>query len=259
MRSQDLTFLRSGITRLRGKGGARADTLWDLLNGYVNKAGMAQIRPGTVVDTALPAGTVGLVAHQDKQHVFAAEPVTMTDPDYVCDILRHPTDPTVTLVSVPFAQSFMQVLYVIGVFSDGSVYHYWLREFDAWVAEEAYDANELVQPSTPNGYLYRAERISAPGTVWAPNVARAVNDVVEPTVYNGFEYHVVAVFGPDPRSGETEPAWPTVEDAQITETSDVEIDDQTPQRPGLPDDNDGGGGVGTEPYYVYGNRNGSRV
>jgi hypothetical protein len=254
MRAQALSFLSAGITRLRNKGGARGDVLFDLLNGYVNKAGEAQQRPGTVIDTVLPAGTMGLVAHQDMQHVFAPAPVVMTDPDYVCNILRHPTDPEALLVAVPFATSFMQVLYVVADFDDGSTFHYWLREFDAWVADSAYSANGLVQPTTENGYLYRAERISTPGTVWAPDVSRAVADVVEPTVYNGFEYEVVAVFGPDPKSGATEPTWPTIEDAQVTEITDVEIDETPPDRPGLPPPDDGGGGRGTEPYYVFGSR-----
>lgn len=250
MRSAPLTFLKAGISRLRQKGAARADSLWDLVNGYVNKSGMAQIRPGSVIDTDTLAGTVGLVAHQDKLHVFAASPVAMTDPAYECDVLRHPTNPNAALVAVPFAQSFMQVLYVVAEFDDDSIYHYWLREFDAWIADHAYEANGMTQPTTENGYLYRAERIDAPGTVWAPNVARAVNDVVEPTIYNGFKYEVIAVYGPSPKSGATEPTWPTVEDGQVIETSDVEITPTTPPRPGGPGAGYGGGGIGTDPYYV---------
>jgi hypothetical protein len=39
MRPVPVTTLRGGINRLRTKGGARADELYDLLNGYVDQAG----------------------------------------------------------------------------------------------------------------------------------------------------------------------------------------------------------------------------
>ena len=55
-----INALTAGINRLRTKGGASNDGLYDLLNGYVTLAGTIVSRPGTVEDATLPAGTVGL-------------------------------------------------------------------------------------------------------------------------------------------------------------------------------------------------------
>jgi hypothetical protein len=223
--------------------------LYDLIDGYINAQGAPEIRPGTVIDHVVPAGTVGLVAHQDKLHVFSHEPVVMTDPEYVCDVLRHPTDGNLAIAAIPFAESFMQVLYVVARFENGDVYHYWLRRFDAWEANTTYSHDQLVEATDDTGYLYRASRLTAATEpVWAPRTERAVDDVVAPTVYTGFTYRVIAVFGPSPRSGTVEPAWPVVEDGQVIETSDIPMPINDVPTPGVPPRDDGGGGLGTDIY-----------
>lgn len=214
-----LSTRNAGMTRLRSKGNADPATLYDLLNAYITLSGTIKPRPGTVVDTNLPAGTVGLVSHKCKLYVFSNVPVTMTDPDYVNAILRHPTDPTIALVQIHFASPFMGFLYVAAEFDDGNVWHYWLEELDQWSANTDYKIGDRVFPTTENGYAYQAERSSNPNQAWAPYVAHVVDDVIEPTVYNGFKYTVVAVTGDNPTTGGTEPDWPAQSGAQLIEYS----------------------------------------
>ena len=63
MRAIPLTTIKSGINRLRTKGGARADTLYDLLNGYVTEAGtvflMGMVRRQEAADATEVARTTG--------------------------------------------------------------------------------------------------------------------------------------------------------------------------------------------------------
>jgi hypothetical protein len=205
------------MTRLRRKGEAKRDTLYDLLNGYVTQSGTIVPRPGTVLDTALPAGTKGIVAHKSKLYVFGDGDVTMTDTRYRYIRLRHPDDPTATLEQIHFAQSFMGNIYVVASYSDTSSWHFWVEELDEWEADTTYKEGDRVYPTTPNGFMYKATRKDSAGVKWAAGVERSVNDVVEPTVANGFEYTVVSVSGSRPASGSTEPTWPTEVGAQVVE------------------------------------------
>lgn len=218
-RIQPLSTGNAGMTRLRTKGNAGAATLYDLLNGYITLAGTIKPRPGSVVDTTLPADTKGLTAHKCKLYVFSSTPVVMTDPDYVNAVVRHPSDPTVLLLQIHFASPFMGFLYVAAEFEDGQIWHYWLEELDPWSSGTAYLIGDRVFPSTENGFAYEATRPGSAGPAWAASVPRAVNDVIEPTVYNGYEYTVVSVTGDNPASGELEPDWPAEAGAQVIEFS----------------------------------------
>jgi hypothetical protein len=62
------------MTRLRSKGGASPETLYDLLNGYITLAGTIRPRPGTQTDITLPEDTKGMVAHNCRIYVFKHEP-----------------------------------------------------------------------------------------------------------------------------------------------------------------------------------------
>ncbi|WP_256202355.1 hypothetical protein [Stenotrophomonas pictorum] len=59
MRQIAMSAVKAGITRLRDKGGASSDSLYDLLNGYVTAARTIKCRPGTRIDAELPEGTKG--------------------------------------------------------------------------------------------------------------------------------------------------------------------------------------------------------
>lgn len=218
MRVVPLSTANSGMTRLRNKGGARADTLYDALNCYITLAGTIRPRPGTVKEIDLPADTKGLVAHKCKLYVFKHEPDTTSDPSkYVVAALRHPTDTSIKLAQIHFAAAFMGFLYVAAEFEDNNVWHYWLEELDAWSANTDYKVGDRVFPATENGFAYKATRPSSPYPAWAAGAERALNDIIEPTVSNGFKYTATAVTGDNPASGATEPDWPEESGAQVIE------------------------------------------
>lgn len=230
-RQVPLTVVKGGIDRLRPKGGARQDALYDLVNGYVTAEQTVVARPGTtrLADLAVSAeGTHGLVAFDDAYHVFAHSFVDLVDyPGFVLDILLHPLDPAAELVTIHFAQPFLGALYVVAEFDDGQIYHYWLQEADAWQANHEYSANVFVVPTVPNGYVYIGTRLSQPYPVWTPGAPRTEGNgssiepsIIEPTVYNEYYFTAIATQGDNPSSGTVEPVWPTATGATIVENSD---------------------------------------
>ena len=218
MRVQQLSTSNAGMTRLRSKGNAAPNTLYDCLNAYITLSGTIKPRPGTQTDITLPTNTKGLVSHKCRLYVFSHIPQVTSNPDkYVVATLRHPVDPTLPIQQIHFAAPFMGFLYVAAEFTDGNTWHFWLEELDDWSPNTDYKIGDRVFPLTENGYAYQATRPGSPNEAWAANVSRAVNDVVEPTIYNGFKYTVVAVTGDSPQSGTTEPDWPTESGSQVIE------------------------------------------
>lgn len=144
------------------------------------------------------------------------------------------------LEKIHFAEPFMGAPYVVAEFDNGGVYHYWLQPGERWEAGKAYKAGDLVHPTVPNGLVYRASRSGDANPPWAPNVPRydgtgpEAASVVEPTVYNDFFYTCTAVTGASPRSGTTEPAWPTEAGAVIIESTDNPPDVIIPTSTSLP-------------------------
>lgn len=218
MRIQPLSTANAGMTRLRSKGDAAPNTLYDLLNGYITLAGTIKPRPGTQTDIVLPTDTKGLVAHKCRLYVFSHTLQVTSNPDkYVVATLRHPTDPTVAIQEIHFAAPFMGFLYVAATFEDGNTWHYWLEELDEWSANTDYMIGDRVFPSTENGFGYKATRSSSASPAWQPSMSVAVSDVVEPTVYNGFKYTAIDASGSNPSTGTVEPEWPEESGAQVIE------------------------------------------
>lgn len=218
-----LTTVKGGINRQRVKGAAARDSLYDLVNAYVTDDKTVVSRPGDVRVATLTSSTKGLCAFDGSLHVFAAETVAVPS-GYTLHVITHPDAGAVAIpVSrIYFAKPFMGFLYVVADFEDhpGEYYHYWLQTGDVWEARKTYKHGAIVMPSVPNGFAYQASRLTAPNLQWAPDVQRAVNDVIEPTVYNDYYYTVVDVQGANPRSGSTEPTWPTESGAQVSEDAD---------------------------------------
>jgi hypothetical protein len=223
MRQVLLNDFSGGVNRLRTKGGASEKYLYTLENAYVTHENTIQSRPASVAFHKLPAGTKGLAAFQNKLHVFADTIIAMTDDRFVCNVIKHPTNPDASLYEIHKAVPFVGHLYVVAEFIDGDVYHYWLRNPDTWSASTDYLQNDLVIPSVPNGYAYRARRLGSARPAWAAGTARAVNDTIEPTVYNGFYFTVTAVYGTNPSSGQVEPAWNASAGATTIESSDGQV------------------------------------
>lgn len=220
MRTVTLSAIKAGMTRLRDKGGASPESLYDLTNGYVDGSRSPVSRQGTSMSHAIPAGTKGLCAFKGKLHVFATSVIDPGTPDVVVDILKHP-DPTFAggLQKIHFAKPFLGFLYVVAEFVDGSIFHYWLQNPSAWAANTIYGLDTLVSPSVANGYYYRtATKSNAP--VWASGQSKSIGDVVQPTTPNGWEYVVTDVTG-TPVTGGTEPAWPTADGATVFEGTDT--------------------------------------
>lgn len=241
MRSAPLTTIKGGINRLRTKGGARSDTLYDLLNGYVTENGTVKVRPGSARVADLDSRTRGLCAFGGELHVFCHTYVDLPE-GYVLNILVHPDPPDLgygytaygdeelALSVIHFSEPFLGGLYVVAEFEDGSVYHYWLQPGVAWEADKVYAAGDLVEPSTPNGLLYRASRLDDPYPPWQADEPRydGVNDayaqsIIEPTAYNGYYYVCTETLGPNPRSGSTEPVWPEFEGGTVVERTDTGV------------------------------------
>lgn len=220
-----LTTVKGGINRLRTKGAALEDSLYDLLNGYVTAAKTVVVRPGTFRVAVLPTDTEGngithgLCAFQNLFHVFSIEDVDVP-PGYVNHILVHPTDTSLEITDIHFAAPYMGYLYVVAEFSDGVVQHYWLQSGDVWEADTIYHAGDIVVPSDGGSLSFQASRSTPANISWAPNVTREVGDVIEPTEYNDYYYTVIDTQGDNPRSGATEPVWPTEPGATITEDAD---------------------------------------
>lgn len=239
MRSAPLTTIKGGINRLRTKGGARADTLYDLVNGYLTEANKPVARPGTQRIATLDSQTKGLRAFGESLHVFSHQQVLVPD-GFTLNILVHPdtieSGEVYPIRTIHFAEPMMGALYVVAEFEGGDVYHYWLQSGAEWTAETIFNIGDLVHPTTPNGFVYRAERTTAANPVWAAGVPRYdgttgyEQSVIEPTVYNGFYYVCILAQGDNPRSGETEPTWPTEEGATIVESAD------NSDQPGLTED-----------------------
>jgi hypothetical protein len=231
MYSFPLSQLTSGITRLRDKGGASPNSLFDLLNGYLDASNTPTSRDGTSVDAKLPAGTKGLCTFQGKKHVFALAAVNPGRSDYVVDILIHP-DPAFagTLKAVHFAKPFLGYLYVAAEFSDGQVFHYWLQAKAVWQAGTFYKNGDAVRPTTANGFIYTPSTKANP-PAWKASTTYAIGDAVQPSVYNGYQYVLTEADGVNPASGATEPTWIASEGALVTEDVDHTAQPVAPSTP----------------------------
>lgn len=227
-RSVALTAVRGGINRQKVKGGAPQDQLYDLLNGYVSKSKTVVVRPGSFRQAVLPTDTAGedltqgLCAFAGTLHVFSDEVVDVPD-GFTLHVIAHPDatpDEPIRLSEINFAKPFMGFIYVSATFENDDTFHYWLQTGDTWEADTVYKLGDIVAPSVANGLAFQAQRLTEPNIAWAPNVSRSLGDVVEPTIYNDYYYTVVDTQGTNPRSGETEPTWPTETGARVVEDAD---------------------------------------
>lgn len=235
MRPFTLTAVKTGISRLRVKGGARPDSMYDLVNARLNAAKEIVPRPGSlsyttigtsVVGTRLP--TFGLAYFQEKFHVFGDRwfPLNTDTDDTVLHVLPYPEsgDDSPRLAEIILAEPFLRYLFVVAKFDNGEVFYYWLTEGndggEAWLPNHVYDLSQVVRPVIPNGYYYRATRRYPAGDLWAPSVEREIGDVVEPTEFNGYEYVCIDIQGARPRSGLVEPDWPAEDGAIVYEDAD---------------------------------------
>lgn len=219
MRQVVLSAQKGGISRLREKGGASPDTLFDLTDAYVTTAKTIKQRPGLTADITLTEGTVGLAAYAGRFYVFAADFVAQTDARVTCVVLRHPSSAIAEVVKIHFAQPFLGRLYVVAEFDTSEIFHYWVTNAPDWTASTAYGYLQQVQPTVHTGLVYEASNVSTVVS-WSTGVTIVLGDERQPTTYNGFKYEAVAVTGTAPvKTSDVEPVWPTTEGQTIVEYS----------------------------------------
>lgn len=242
MRAITLSGGKAGISRQRIKGGASQDTYYDLRDCYRTASQTIVPRPGSRRAVSVP-GTVGLTAFGGKFVVFAGTVTPSPDPSVVVEVLTHPTGDTMaTLEKVVYAKPHLGFLYVVASWSDAPTefYHYYLQRFESALGRKPlsfWQPGQTVEPSTPNGFGYIAERFGTPYPVWAPGQVKAVGDRVDPTEFEGWAFEVDDTFGTNPTTGATEPDWSLIHDvayAVIIEdptVSPVVVRDPTIERP----------------------------
>ena len=210
-----LSGLKQGIQRVREKGGADPDTLYDLVNGYVTIDGGVNQRPGTVEDAELPAGTLGLMAWNNQLVVFSTTVKSGMPDGYRCEVIVHPFFPSTGLSYIWFARPMMGYPYVVAEFANGDVFHYWLESANSWEASTMYLEGQVIVPSTPNGLAYKAHRTLPKMPTWTAGMEVFVGTKVEPTEENGYYYEATATNeasgvgtpggSPNPGGGDTDP------------------------------------------------------
>lgn len=255
-----LTSGRIGINRMRVKGGANNESLYDAKNCYVTASGSVRPRPGTVVVARLPPGTVGLMMFRDKLHVFSDRYMSNLPAGYSMSVLAQ-ANKDARLLRIHFAEPFLGYPYVVAEWNDGLIAHYWLNgeggELEYWQPNRVYAPGHEVHPDTPTGYVYRAKRLGAPSKVWGAGMEVAQGDRVEPTVFNGYAYEAAEVYGTPARTGQTEPAWIAKANAATVEEADVPAKQPSQQQPpsggGVPPRYEGGG---VPPHRDGGGNNG---
>lgn len=246
-----LTAVKAGITRMRVKGSANPNTLFDLLNGKVTESGSVKIREGSLIDAKLPnSDCKGLMAWHGKLIFFSHTAQTPPSSKYVCYVLVNPFNPGDKIEKIHFSTPYVGAPYVVAEFEDGTVRHFWLEEATTWTANTKFDDGDFAQPTVPNGYAYKATRLGDAYPAWSPNVVRAVGDKIEPTTYNGFYYEVTAISGTNPRSGTTEPSWPIRDGETVFEDTDSNATAGGGSTTTPPSSGGSGGGSSGDPYCV---------
>lgn len=251
-----------GMNRQRRVGNPSPDDLWDLVNGYVDKRGRIVGRPGLShpynaagsarAACTFPSGTVGMIRFNGKFHTFHHNSsANGGDSRIVVNVLRHPTGGAATLSAINSVFPFLNRLYVVATFSDDVRKHYWLDEPLAWTATTGIPAEGRVQPTVPSGF-YFANIATNSDPAWQANVEVTTGDFKTPTVFTGFKYEATATTGTLPRTGNTEPTWPTVAGDTVIERRYI-TESQTPpgdDTPGEPPPGDPGppGGGGYPPF-----------
>lgn len=89
MRDAPLTTVKGGISRLRTKGGARADSLYDLVNGYCTDEGTIVSRQATRRIAKLRASTRGLCTYRGTLQTFCHQ-ATYVPEGITLNLIVHP-------------------------------------------------------------------------------------------------------------------------------------------------------------------------
>jgi len=224
MRAYPITVLAGGINRLRVKGGAAANSLYDLQNAWITNAGAVVPREGTIRVATLNSSTVGLAAANGQFNIFSSSFSTAALPaGYVLNVLSNPVNSTASPTVIYYAKPFMGFPYVVASFSDGNVFHYWLQNNGTWTSTTDYTSASIVLPPVLNGLAYQGVRDFPPNPVWTPETIITSASYIEPTTATGFCYQAIATTGTPVHTGAVEPVWPTTAGGIIQEFGDFDV------------------------------------
>lgn len=224
MRPYPLTVMAGGINRLRVKGGAAANMLYDLQNAYITNAGTISPREGTIRTVTLDSSTVGLAAANGQFNIFSSSYSTATlATGYVLNVLSDPNNTSASPTKIWFAKPFMGFPYVVAQFSNGDVFHYWLQNNGTWTSTTDYTSASIVLPPVLNGLAYQGVRDFPANPLWTADTIIASGSYIEPNTATGFCYQAVAVAGSPVHTGAAEPVWPTVAGGIVQEFGDFDV------------------------------------
>ena len=222
MRPYPITVLKGGINRLRVKGGASANSLYDLQNGYVTNDGSVVPREGTLRTATLDSSTVGLAAANGQFNIFSSQFGTAPI-GYVLNVLSDPNNTSASPVKIWFAKPFMGFEYVVAEFNNGDIFHYWLQNDGTWTSSTTYTSASIVLPPVANGIAYQGLRDFPAQPSWVAETIITSGSYVEPTTATGFAYQAVATTGSPVHTGAVEPVWPTVAGGIVQEFGDFDV------------------------------------
>ena len=224
MRAFPITVLKGGINRLRVKGGASANQLYDLQNGYVTNDGSVVPREGTIRAATLDSSTVGLAAANGQFNIFSSAFSTAALPtNYVLNVLSDPNDRTQPVNKIWFAKPFMGFPYIVAQFNNLDIFHYWLQNSGTWTSSTDYTSASIVLPPTPNGLAYQGVRDFPSQPLWAADAQITSGSYIEPNTPTGFAYQAIAVTGSPVHTGLVEPVWPTIAGGIVQEFGDFDV------------------------------------
>jgi hypothetical protein len=224
VRSYPLTVLKGGINRLRVKGGASANQLYDLQNGYITNDGSIAPREGTIRAATLDGSTVGLSAANGQFNIFSSAFSTAALPaNYVLNVLSNPVNTSSSPTKIWYAKPFMGFPYVVAQFSDSTIHHYWLQNNGTWTSSTDYTSASIVLPPTANGLAYQGVRDFPAQPLWTADTQITSGSYIEPNTPTGFCYQAIAVTGSPVHTGLVEPVWPTVAGGVVQEFGDFDV------------------------------------
>jgi hypothetical protein len=93
-------------------------------NGHVTRGGEFEKRAAFVPEYALPVGTVGMAQGKASVYVFGSGAAPVVPSGITYQRLQHP-DSVTDLTAILSADLYAGLLYVVGEFADGGVYHYY--------------------------------------------------------------------------------------------------------------------------------------
>lgn len=173
----------SGLDLRKGASVSDANRLRDMTNCYVTTGKTIRKRPGLSLFATLENGTKGLRSAGGKLNTFyATGSVTHADSRFVANKITHPTNATVEVKNIHYADVFNGYLYVSVEYNNGEIKHHYIDNpaiLTAWEASTVLTLGAIRRPAVNNGYRYE---VTAAGTTdaaeptWPTTIGATVTD-----------------------------------------------------------------------------------